>query len=129
MPRKRKNAVAERVARARAQERQLDESLSKFTPSLVTEDTIRGIGVVTPPRKVKFSRPRHVRRSEGYIASNGAWIATPEAGYLEFSKDVGRRRKAKIIKTQVTTTTTHSARSDYFDRLAKFGTTDLTQDV
>lgn len=48
----------------------------------------RGIGMVTPPRDVRYSARPRVRRSEGYIASNGAWIATAEAPYGELSRDL-----------------------------------------
>jgi len=43
--------------------------------------------MVTPPHKVRYSQPKRVRRSEGYIARNGAWIATEPAPYLEFARD------------------------------------------
>ncbi len=43
--------------------------------------------MVTPPHKVRVTAIKRVRRNEGYIASNGAWIAREPAPYLEFARD------------------------------------------
>lgn len=59
---------------------------------LEPRSNLRGIGVVTPPSKVKFRRPKHVRRNQGYYAANGAFIASEPAPWLEFSRDVARKR-------------------------------------
>lgn len=55
--------------------------------------TLQGIGIVSATR-VLVTRPKHVRRNQGYIAGNGAWIATEPAPYGEFSRDVAMRRRA-----------------------------------
>lgn len=52
---------------------------------------MRWIGIVNATR-VLVTRPKYVRRSEGYIAKNGAWIATAEAPYRELTRDVARGR-------------------------------------
>jgi hypothetical protein len=90
-------------------------------PAAVLDTIERGVGAVVPPRKVKYTRPRRVRRSEGYIASNGAWIAIEPAPYLEFAKDVGRRHKTRDARGK-----RHVAKSagmSYAERLARFGAT------
>jgi hypothetical protein len=60
----------------------------------------RGVGIVTPPANVRVTRARRVRRSDGYIARNGAWIATAEASYLELSRDLRDldRKRDRAIK-------------------------------
>lgn len=85
---------------------ELDARL-KIADTLVVEprSNLTGIGVVTPPAKVKATRPRRVRRNQGYIARNGAWIATEPAPYLEFDKDVSRRFKIRRVHEPVTKVT------------------------
>lgn len=56
----------------------------------------RGIGIVTPPTVAHASKRTRVRRNDGYIAGNGAWIATAEAGYRELQadlRDLDRRKR------------------------------------
>lgn len=84
---------------------------------------LRGAGVVSPPHRVKASRPRHVRRNQGYYAANGAFIAYAEAPYLEFVKDVQRRHRtpSHSVRTISTATAPVSVAKSYQDRLDKYG--------
>lgn len=63
-------------------------------PSPVTAASIRGMGVVTPPVRVKYRRPRHVRKNQGYYtggkSGQSTFYAFEPAPYLEFAKDVGK---------------------------------------
>lgn len=68
----------------------------------------RGVGVVTPPRRVKVTRPKHVRRNQGYYTGGKTGQSTfypyEPAPYLEFIKDVGRGRTRKVRDTKSTAT-------------------------
>lgn len=67
---------AERVRRAQAQERSLDEVLSRpITPSI---PSLRGIGAITANR-VLHTRPKGTRRNAGYLVNTGR---TPQSGYI-----------------------------------------------
>lgn len=85
----------DRLERARMQ------AVEALTPKpiLASEPSLRGAGVVTPPRKVKYRRPRHVRRNQGYYANNGAFIPFAEAPYTELMRDVGTPRNARTTRT------------------------------
>lgn len=82
------------------------------TPHPEREPSLRGIGIISAPT-VKVSRPTPTRRNDAYIAKNGARIATRDAGYLEFAKDVQRGRPRagtcySIIPDVEVTTTSHT---------------------
>lgn len=63
--------------------------------STVTAESLRGIGIVTPPSVAHASKRTRVRRNSGYIAANGAWIATAEAPYGEISRDVAESERVQ----------------------------------
>ena len=80
-----------------------EATCSAHTPiveTLASDAGIRGMGCVIAPRKVRYSRPAHVKRSEGYVAGNGAWIAVEPAPYLELMQDVAtlERRAARLSR-------------------------------
>jgi len=58
----------------------------------VTANAAKGIGMVIPPHKVRYSQPKRVRRNEGYIIAGkgkfgGVWVAREPAPYFEFARD------------------------------------------
>lgn len=101
-----------------------------FTVAPATSDNLRGIGCVTPPAKVRYSAPKRVRRSDGYIARNGAWITTQEAGYLELQADVAQGRRATVrnrTKAQASIVAALTPRTSDIALMAQMGTIHNTE--
>lgn len=66
-----------------------------------SEPSLRGAGIVTAPRVVKYRKPKSVRRNSGYYKPGrklGPRYTTQEASYLELMQDVNRKRPAKVAK-------------------------------
>jgi hypothetical protein len=88
-------------------ERNIAERGDPTATPYVDAQHLRGIGCVIVGQVSKYTQPKRVRRNDGYIAANGAWIATPEAGYLEFARDCNtlarkqRKYNRKVSKGKV----------------------------
>ncbi len=78
----------------------------------------KGIGMVTPPHKVRYSQPKRVRRNEGYIAKNGAWIAREPAPYLEFARDARMPKRSTTPRDTRTTAQSPAHKASLISRMA-----------
>lgn len=101
------------------------DSRLKTRESVVRElpSNLAGIGVVSPPRRVKVHKPRHVRRNQGwYTKSPGSSFYPYEpAPYLEFVKDVQRRYSVRRTHEPITTRTADIGHAARYDAMKRYG--------
>lgn len=62
----------------------IEQRIREHSPDV----NLHGVGIVTPPVNVFVAPRKRVRRNEGYIARNGAWIALEPAPFSETMRDV-----------------------------------------
>lgn len=98
-----------------------------------SEPNLHGTGVVTPPRRVKFSRPRHVRRNQGYYtggkSGQSTFYAFEPAPYLELIKDVGVPRVRKPFTRNSAPTAAQARQTGDIALMAGMGTIHAPNDI